>query len=107
MRETNELLPCPFCGGEAETFNPFDAIPGTWCVICRECASCNGFEQTEPEAIEAWNTRVDEKPSDTCSSIDYMLNTIGEREEHVAELERENEQLRQQLNQYLKLLLQH
>ena len=53
------LLPCPFCGGEAETFNPFGSTEGTWCVICRECASANGFEQTEAEAIEAWNSRAE------------------------------------------------
>lgn len=55
----SELLPCPFCGGEAEPFNPFDNADGTWCVLCSECASATGFEQTEAEAIAAWNTRVD------------------------------------------------
>ena len=56
---TTELLPCPFCGGEAEVFNPFDKTAGTWCVICRECACASGFEQTEAEAIAAWNTRAE------------------------------------------------
>ena len=49
--------PCPFCGGEAEPFNPFGTTDGTWTVLCSECASSVGFEQTEAEAIEAWNTR--------------------------------------------------
>ncbi len=49
---------CPFCGGEAEPFNPFGEIDGTWTVLCRECASSVGFEQTEAEAIAAWNARA-------------------------------------------------
>jgi Lar family restriction alleviation protein len=55
----SELLSCPFCGGEAETFNPFGTSDGTWTVLCSECASSVGFEQTEAEAIAAWNTRAD------------------------------------------------
>lgn len=55
----SDLKPCPFCGGEAEPFNPFGNTNGTWCVLCSECASATGFEQTEAEAIAAWDTRVD------------------------------------------------
>lgn len=58
-KSTNTLALCPFCGGEAEPFNPFGNTNGTWCVLCSECASATGFEQTEAEAIAAWNTRVD------------------------------------------------
>lgn len=54
----SDLKPCPFCGGEAEPFNPFGNADGTWCVLCSECASATGFEQTEAEAIAAWNTRA-------------------------------------------------
>ena len=59
MAEFVGLEPCPFCGGEAETFNPFPNVEGTWCVLCSECAAATGFEQTEAEAIAAWNTRVE------------------------------------------------
>lgn len=55
----SELKPCPFCGGEAVPFNPFDNTDGTWCVLCSECASATGFEQTEAQAIAAWNSRVE------------------------------------------------
>ena len=55
----SELLPCPFCGGEAEPFNPFDNADGTWCVLCSECAAATGFEQTEAEAIATWNIRAE------------------------------------------------
>lgn len=59
MAEFVGLEPCPFCGGEAETFNPFPNVEGTWCVLCSECAAATGFEQTEAEAIAAWNTRAE------------------------------------------------
>lgn len=58
MSDETTLLPCPLCGGEAETFNPFPNVEGTWCVLCSECAAATGFEQTEAEAIAAWNTRT-------------------------------------------------
>lgn len=58
MAEFVGLEPCPFCGGEAEPFNPFGKVEGTWCVLCSECAAATGFEQTEAEAIAAWNTRA-------------------------------------------------
>ena len=71
---TEELKPCPFCGGEAETFNPFDNIAGTWCVICCECACASGFEQTETEATEAWNTRA-ERTCEVDNVISWGLTT--------------------------------
>ena len=54
-----ELLPCPFCGGEATvSYNTaYGFIP--WCdnsnCILNELT--NGYE-TEAQAIKAWNTRT-------------------------------------------------
>lgn len=59
--ETTELLPCPFCGGEAM---PVKQIEGRY-AIARYSVSCNGcglvafYEATEAEAIAAWNTRAE------------------------------------------------
>ena len=51
------MLPCPFCGGEAHTIEPA-RYGKSWGVRC-ECGAFLGFEFTEAEAIEAWNTRYD------------------------------------------------
>ena len=53
------LLPCPFCGGEAETHEvtfPYHY----WDVWCDgECFDHFCEKPTEAEAIEAWNTRAE------------------------------------------------
>lgn len=66
---TNELKPCPFCGGEAE-FYPAACIEQGWYIATVQCVSCaaqvcskHGLDRTEQEAnesaIEAWNTRAE------------------------------------------------
>jgi hypothetical protein len=45
-----KLLPCPFCGGEAE-------IVGKHWVQCRRCATEGGYYDNIETAIEVWNTR--------------------------------------------------
>ena len=61
MTATEELLPCPFCGGKADLFSvPSPAERGQVAhrVICRSphCAAL-GYFKTEEGAIKAWNTR--------------------------------------------------
>lgn len=58
MTNTPDLLPCPFCGGEA----CYDFFPGEGehgvCCLGRECgASVEGFDSMET-AFSAWNTRA-------------------------------------------------
>ncbi len=69
---TDELLPCPFCGGEAQEyatmgtaeFAPYSSERDTkWCVSCRDCDCTKGesLDYTEEEAIKSWNTRKEPK----------------------------------------------
>jgi hypothetical protein len=56
------LLPCPFCGGEAELSN----VCGMYFVACRgcrannslKCCACTYGDKTPDEAIAAWNRRA-------------------------------------------------
>ena len=69
----NELLPCPFCGGEPTLYQ--DETTGHWAVRCvkdtikptllnSHGATAWGYSCTDPaEAIKAWNTRAER----TCS----------------------------------------
>lgn len=53
-----ELLPCPFCGGEADVIDYDDE-----CWVAHQCANGTSVEtnsyETEAEAIAAWNSRAD------------------------------------------------
>lgn len=50
---TEELKPCPFCGGKAE----FENDNGEWFVFCEKCGSMTVPFETKPEAKETWNNR--------------------------------------------------
>ena len=55
-----DLLPCPFCGGEA--FVEFGPIYGGMYarVLCLDKAHTNGLlYKSKGDAIAAWNTRAD------------------------------------------------
>lgn len=58
-----ELLPCPFCGGEA-TINPiYNDVPETGLMVtlhhvrCPICDARTGDCDTEEKAIKQWNRR--------------------------------------------------
>lgn len=50
----SELLPCPFCGGEAHMIKGFSSC----FAICDECKCESGCYPIEAEAIAAWNSRA-------------------------------------------------
>lgn len=62
-----KLKPCPFCGGEAEITKTY-AFDYYFYVGCQRCRVETGYYDTEEEAINAWNTRVEENLIDECTS---------------------------------------
>lgn len=89
-----ELLPCPFCGGEAIVQPTYDIDTSerdgyfAWCSNYEcECKPQTRDYLTEAEAIEAWNTRVERTCNNAtlvagwfvCSSCGYQENYFGDR----------------------------
>lgn len=62
-----DLLPCPFCGGEARVWKYSHPSRGEyWHAVCEEPYCCIvGCEDTEAEAIAAWNERAER----TCRNL--------------------------------------
>lgn len=53
---SDKLKPCPFCDGKAI----IDSFVGVgWIVICNKCDASTGYKETEQEAIDAWNSRIE------------------------------------------------
>lgn len=60
MISDDKLEPCPFCGGEAEIYEPL--VARFWFVRCSDgdtCGTCGPDRETRSAAIEAWNTRAE------------------------------------------------
>ena len=71
---TDELLPCPFCGGDVVNMGVrphFREGKGNgWTVLCADCGGSIGYIErpdghfyaeydTKPEAVAAWNARAE------------------------------------------------
>lgn len=57
MSDETTLLPCPFCGGEAE-FNIFDTICNVECPECFNGTRYYALDDYE-QAVAAWNARAE------------------------------------------------
>lgn len=63
---TNDLLPCPFCGGSAHyNFTDAGADRKYYRVHCSKCDARIGHPYTGKDAAAtAWNTRTPNKPAE-------------------------------------------
>lgn len=57
---SNELKPCPFCGGEAEyRAAKYVRTAFKHSVVCLDCFASIPPKDSKHEAINAWNTRAE------------------------------------------------
>ena len=79
----NELLPCPFCGSEAELNGPSSS--GSW-VECTnsDCGAAGGYDFVWTSAIKKWNTRATPPYYDAC--VNDLMQVIESQREEIAQL---------------------
>lgn len=70
-----ELLPCPFCGGEAKIVCVNTDRYDDWYVYCPSEDDCPAsvetlMYETKEEAVAAWNTRAER----TCRNVGYYID---------------------------------
>jgi Lar family restriction alleviation protein len=58
MKQSDELLPCPFCGGAGLLSSGGPHEPNDWCGHCLACDYSLEFQATKAEALAAWNRRA-------------------------------------------------
>ena len=73
---SDELKPCPFCGGEAEFLE--DEFFCHYSVACTECGAGTDAYGVERDAIEAWNGRI--KPTFTPDELDAIRRNVCDRQ---------------------------
>lgn len=52
-----ELLNCPFCGGEAQVVVDIEFVDKPYMVECKKCDALSGHRYNKENAIKAWNKR--------------------------------------------------
>lgn len=60
---TEQLKPCPFCGGEADIMTPEADNMKCATVMCMGCHVTGKEGESIAEAVEAWNARAAMQPT--------------------------------------------
>lgn len=58
---SEQLLPCPFCGGKTKLDHPFhQGLQPVTFVLCDDCGACVSFRPNliGKKTVEAWNKRA-------------------------------------------------
>ena len=66
---SNELKPCPFCGGEAG----FEYDSGMVCIDCDDCFATTGLFMSQDIATKKWNARTQPTIADYLKANEPML----------------------------------
>lgn len=82
----SELLPCPFCGGEAfvRIDITLNQMQSRYRVGCDKDSNCHGwyghsrYYSTEAEAIAAWNSRAERITDDEWESYKHSVPATEE-----------------------------
>lgn len=75
---TDELKPCPFCGGEAERTNQHDSDAVVHYARCLRCGTKTVPFLREEDAVMRWNTRYER----TCKWSPFVLDPDDPSEHH-------------------------
>jgi Lar family restriction alleviation protein len=78
----SELLPCPFCGCEAN----LDGNGTLHYVKCARCGSVGVRSIDKDVAIDAWNTRA-ERTCDNCAALNKAAGLWAKADKRARELE--------------------
>ena len=88
MSEKTELLPCPFCGGNADWYVRSSEAMGLMMgenvkfntICCDECLVSTPEYGTKEEAIKAWNTRAESK------EVKFLKARLEEAQEEISRM---------------------